>query len=192
MSSAQQFITTLVYQYKRYAPWMLVGYCLMILGFFILSALLPTTAVIIYCAVLFALPVYAAIYPKSVFSVRSWDDRKLCIGAENISWEGRDMPVGELENLEIYIFAFDDFKHREDGFNGRQHEAIEPGDENKLDFDFQGKSFDFTFFLSDYAQYTDLLQIIENWEHAGYAYHARAAFEPEYIAREMRFFGFLT
>ena len=138
----------------------------------------------VIAGILLLLPIYGAIRPTSFFSVRSVDERKLTMDAENIFWDGRTMPVKDVAQLCIYLFAFENFRHREFGV-GRATAASEYGDQNNLSFKYQDKQFDFTFYLGDYTQYRTVLQIIDAWRMAGYDVSARSAFDDSYIQREI-------
>jgi hypothetical protein len=179
------FITTSVYKYKPYAPWMLAVYCLSLILLFFFSARMPATAVGIIATILLLLPIYAAVRPKSFFSLRSTDDRKLSIDAENLIWDGVTMPVKDVTKLNIYLFAFEDFKHRE----MFRMKATEFGDQNRLTFQYQEKDYDFTFFLGDFLQYRTMLQIIQAWQKSGYKVSARTAFDYAEIEREVEYFN---
>ena len=175
-----------VYLYKKYAPWMLISYCILLLCLFAFSAVMPPAATAIASAIVLGLPIYVAVYPKSIFSIRSWDERKLTIGSDSISWDGKDMPVGSLANLEIYIFSFDNFKHTELGPRGRETTVIEAGDQNKLEFDFSGDSFDFTFYLASFEEYNTLVEIVAVWQASAVACSARSAFEDDFVRQEVK------
>jgi len=182
------FITTTVYKYRRYAPWILAAYCILLVTIFILSPSMSSVTVGIVVGVLLLLPIYAAIQPKSIFAVRSVDERKLSMDSRNIVWDGRTIPLEEVTDLNIYLFSFENFRHRETGV-GFKMRATEYGDQNKLNFEFKDKKYDFTFYLGDYTQYRTVLQIITAWQKAGYDVSARAAFDHNYIQSEMAYFA---
>jgi len=182
-------ITTSVYKYKPYAPWMLGAYCILLVLLFFLSPRMPSLAVGIIAAILLLLPIYAAIRPKSFFSIRSVDERKLSIDSGNVYWDGLTIPIKATGKLSIYLFSFDNFRHRELGVNGRNTLAIEYGDQNTLNFVFQNKQYAFTFYLGDYKQYRTVLQIISAWQKAGCEVSARCAFDDQYIQGEMAYFA---
>jgi hypothetical protein len=180
-------ITTSVYKYQRYAPWILGAYCLSLILLFLLSPFMSSVPVGIAASLLLMLPIYVAIRPKSLFSVRSVDERKLSMDAEHIYWSGVTIPVKEVAELKIYLFAFDNFRHRETGTSGLQTMATEYGDQNKLSFRFENKAYDFTFYLGDYIQYRAVSQIISAWQRAGYRLSARSAFEDSFIQKEIAY-----
>ena len=183
------FIITSVYKYRPYAPWMLGAYCLLLVFLFFFSAHMPPVVVGIIAAFLLLLPIYAALKPKSFFSLRAVDERKLSIDAENIFWDGVTMPVKDVKKLSIYLFAFDNFQHRGTGGGVINTKTTEFGDQNKLSFRYQNKNYDFTFFLGNFLQYRTTLQIIQAWQKAGYAVFVRTAFEYSEIESEMKYYG---
>ena len=182
-------ITTTVYKYKPYAPWMLGAYAILILLLFVISPVMTPLAVGIAAAVLLLLPIYSAIRPESFFSVRSIDERKLSMDSENIFWDGLTVQVENVTKLSIYLFAFDNFRHTEWGAGGRATIVTEYGDQNKLNFVFKGKEYDFTFYLGDYTEYRTVLQIIQAWQMSGFEVSARVAFDDSYIQRENAYYG---
>lgn len=183
------FITTTVYKYKPYAPWLLVAYCILLFAAFIFSSSMPPALIGVIMIVLVLVPVYAAIKPKSVFSIRDVDNRLLSISTESILWDGITIPVQDAIGLSIYLFAFENFRHSETYTGGLTKTASEFGDQNKLTFKFQGKEYDFTFYLADYRHYSLLVQIIQSWRDAGYQISARNAWEFSYIQKQVALYG---
>ena len=181
-------ITTSVYKYKPYAPWIIGGYCVLLVTLFMVSAQLPALIVGICAAILLSIPIYAAIKPKSIFSVRSVDDRKLLINKESIIWDGMTMLIKDVSELSIYLFSFDNFRHEELGASGLRTTTTEDGDKNKLNFVFGGKEYDFTFYIGNFSQYQIMLKIIKAWQDAGYEVSARSAFDYSYIQKEVEFY----
>lgn len=183
------YITTTVYKYNRYAPWILGVYCILLVSLFIFSAYLPPVLVGICAAVLLLLPVYSVIKRKSIFSIRSVDERLLSIEANNVYWDGATIPLNDVTKLSIYLYAFENFRHAESGLMSPSSRTTEYGDQNKLSFDYQDKEYDFTFYLSNYLQYQTALQIIKAWQSAGYEVKARTAFADAYIQQEVARYG---
>jgi len=146
---------------------------------------MPSIVVGVVVGIFLLLPIYGAIRPASFFSVRSVDERRLAMDAENIFWDERTMPVKDVTRLSIYLFAFENFRHREMGASGLTTITTEYGDQNKLSFKFQDKEYDFTFYLGDYSQYRAVLQIISAWQKTGCHLSARSAFEDSYIQSEI-------
>ena len=182
-------LTTTVYKYRRSAPWMLA---LMVLGtvlFFYYSSSLPAYVNLIGIAVLIFLAIYAVLRPKSIFSIRSVDDRKLEITPDELIWGTLRMPIGEVENLDIYIFAFDTFKHHTTSLMGRKATATEYGDKNTIAFMYRGVKYDLIFYLGTFKHYDVLAKIIQRWREKGIEFTARSAFEDSYIREQVKKFG---
>ena len=97
------------------------------------------------------------------------------------------MPVTDLEKLEVYIYAFESFRHRVT--KATKISSGEYGDKNTLSFVYQGKSYDYTFYLGTYQHYKTLLQIVKEWKASGVSVSVRSAFEQDYIEREMKALG---
>jgi hypothetical protein len=150
---------------------------------------MPSTLVGIAFLVFVLIPVYAAIRPRSLFSIRSVDDRKLSIDSENILWDGVTIPVKNVTELDIYLFAFENFQHDELGPSTLPVRVTEFGDQNKLQFIFQDKEYDFTFYIGNHFQYLTLLQIIYAWREAGYELSARNAFNYAEIQKAIAYYG---
>ena len=182
-------ITTSVYKYRPYAPWMLAGYVILLVLLFVYSASMTPVVVGIAATVLLMIPIYSAIRPKSFFVVRTVDERKLYMDSEKITWDGLAIPVQDVSGLNIYLYAFDNFKHREMVGGIVRTTTTEFGDQNKLNFVFQEKEYDFTFYLGNYTQYRAVLQIVDAWQKAGIDVSVRLAFETSYIQTEIEYYG---
>lgn len=174
-------LTTTVYKYNRYAPWLILLYLTSTILFFVFSKSLPQEATLIAVAFFVSVPIFAGIRSKSIFSLRSVDARELTLNPEEIMWGNWVVPIHEVNNLSIYIFAFDSFKHIE-GIGSRQTEF---GDKNKLEFKYRGVKYDLTFFLGTFEDYDTLVQIIETWRASGIKLSARTAFEDAYIRQHV-------
>ena len=182
---AEQFITVPVYRYSPYATWMLVLYCIATLGLFFLSPQLSSLGVGIYCAILFGLPVYTGLNPRSVFSIRSTDKNPLTIASTFIRHGERSFDIFQVEDLEIYIYSFDGFRHEQMG-RGRRVIFMEEGNQNTIRFKYVSETFDYSFYLVDFEHYTILFEIISGWQGKLIPLSARSAFEDDYIRDQMR------
>jgi hypothetical protein len=181
-------ITTTVYKYNRYANWMLILYCVATLGLFIYSSSLSSTGVIIYCVLLFGLPIYVGMNPKSFLSVRSVDDRALTISSGSIRFGESLFDIQLLNNLSIFIYAFDNFAH-EQSTNGSTSRVLESGDKNTISFTYLDDEYAFTFFLANYDQYKELYTIVADWQKNLIPVKARSAFDAGYIAEQIARYG---
>jgi hypothetical protein len=181
-------VTTTVYKYNRYANWMLILYCLAALGLFIFSSGLSSLGVIIYCALLFGLPIYVGINPKSFLSVRRVDDRVLTISNDSIRFGDSLFDIRLLNNLSIFIYAYDNFAH-EQSSNGSPTHVLESGDKNTIHFIYLDEEYELTFFLANYNQYKELYTIVADWQKNLIPVKARSAFDDGYITEQIRRYG---
>jgi Ca2+/Na+ antiporter len=182
-------LTTTVYKYKRSAPWMLALMVLATVLFFYYSSKLNPLINLLGIALLIFFAIYAVLRPKSIFSIRSVDDRKLEITPDELIWGTLRMPVGEVEELDIYIFAFDSFKHQSSGPLGRKAYVTEYGDKNTIAFMYRGVKYDLIFYLGTFKHYDILYKIIQSWREKGIKFSARSAFEDSYIREQVKKLG---
>lgn len=174
-------LTTTVYKYKRAAPWMLV--LLVLATFFVFFlAVYWASRCWYFCIV-------AVLRPKSILSVRSVDDRKLVFTTKMLIWGTVQMPVVEVEKLEIYIYAFDAFKHH--GEDARIGKAVvtEYGDKNTIAFVYRDVKYDLTFYLGTFEHYDTLVKIIKHWQKDGINLSARSAFTDSFIRKQVNLYG---
>lgn len=182
-------LITTVYKYKRAAPWMIGLTALATILFFFFSSAFPSFVSGLVVALLIFLAIYAALRPKSIFSVRSVDDRELVFTPDELIWGTLQMPMDELEKLEIYIYAYDTFKHQNTGFVGRKTFTTEYGDRNTITFVYRGVSYDLIFYLGTFSHYDTLIQIMQRWHEKGIAFSARSAFTDSYIREQEKLLG---
>jgi Ca2+/Na+ antiporter len=182
-------LTTTVYKYKRSAPWMLVLIVLATVLFFYYSSALSPLLNLLGIALLIFFAVYAVLRPKSIFSLRSVDERKLEITPDELIWGTLRMPIQEVEKLDIYIFAFDTFKHLGTGPIGRKTTVTEYGDKNTIAFIYRGVKYDLIYYLGTFNHYEILVKIIQKWREKGIDFSARTAFEDSYIREQVKKLG---
>ena len=184
-------VTTIVYKYNRYANWMLILYCLATLGLFICSSSLSSIGVIIYCVLLFGLPIYVGMNPKSFLSVRRIDDRTLTISNYSIRYGESLFDILLLNDLSIFIYAFDNFAHEQSNPDGVEIRFLESGDKNTISFIYLDEEYEFTFFLANYDQYKELYNIVAYWQKNLIPVKARSAFDAGYITEQLGRYGIL-
>ena len=155
------------------------------------SAAIPSPVLVLLIIIFLAIPIYAAVKPRSIFSLRYVDEKKLSLSKDHISHGDIKMPVSDVDKLQVYIFAFDSFRHRVNSGVGKLRSS-EYGDKNTLSFVYQGKSYDYTFYLGTYQHYKTLLLILKEWKQNGISVTVRSAFEQDYIEREMKALGLNT
>jgi Ca2+/Na+ antiporter len=182
-------LTTTVYKYKRSAPWMLVLVVLATGLFFYYSSALSPLINLLGIVLLIFFAVYAVLRPKSIFSLRSVDDRKLEITPDELIWGTLRMPIHDVEKLDLYIFAFDTFKHLGTGLIGSKTTVTEYGDRNTIAFIYRGVKYDLIFYLGTFNHYEILIKIIQRWREKGIEFSARSAFEDSYIREQVKKLG---
>lgn len=177
-------LTTTVYKYKRSAPWMIVLMVLATTLFFFFSRNFPPLVNAFGIAVLIFIAVYAVLRPKSIFSLRSVDERKLVFSPDELIWGILRIPIHEVEKLDVYIFAFDSFKHPAMTSVGRRISITEYGDKNTIAFTYRGVRYDLTFYLGTFKHYDTLVKIMQGWREKGIELSARSAFTDSYIREQ--------
>jgi len=177
-------LTTTVYKYKRSAPWMIVLMVLATALFFFYSSRLSPLINGFGVALLVFLAVYAVLRPKSIFSLRSVDERKLVLSPDELIWGILRMPIHEVEKLDIYIYAFDAFKHPATVSLGKKIFTTEYGDKNTIAFVYRGVGYDLTFYLGTFNHYDTLVKIMQSWREKGINFTARSAFTDSYIREQ--------
>ena len=182
-------LTTTVYKYKRSAPWMIVLMVLATVLFFFFSATFPPIMNAIGIGLLILIAVYAALRPTSIFSIRAVDERKLMLTPDELMWGTWRMPIHDVEKLEIYIHAFDAFKHKTSSLGKTKPIATEYGDRNTISFVYSGTRYDLTFYLGTFNHYDTLIQIMKSWREKGIDFSARSAFTDSYIREQENRFG---
>jgi hypothetical protein len=182
-------LTTTVYKYKRSAPWMIVLMVLATVLFFFFSTTFHPIINAIGIALLILFSVYAALRPKSIFSLRAVDDRKLILTPDELMWGTLQMPIHDVEKLEIYIHAFDTFKHQTTGLGPLKTFNTEDGDKNTISFVYRGTRYDLTFYLGTFNHYDTLIKIMKSWREKGIVFSARSAFTDSYIREQVNRHG---
>lgn len=182
-------LTTMVYKYKRYAPWMVAVYALATVLFFAFSPSLSPLVVLLAMIMFVAVAVYAGLRTTPLFSMRSVDERKLTLTPDELVWGNWLIPIGEVEDLEVYIHAFNSFRHREVSKRRGRRLTVEYGDRNKLNFSYRGAKYDLTFYLGTFEHYETLLQILQSWRESGILFSARSAFADSYIREHVNRYG---
>jgi Ca2+/Na+ antiporter len=182
-------LTTTVYKYKRAAPWMVVLIALSTVLFFLFSNSTYPFMSVIGIVLLFLIAIYAALRPKSIFSLRSVDERKLVLTPEEIIWGTWRMGIHEVDNLEIYIHSFDSFKHSGTRNKRTMEYSTEYGDRNSIAFVYCGIKYNLTFYLGTFIHYDTIFHIMQSWREKGIEFSARSAFSDSYIREHVKHFG---
>ncbi|MBO9199399.1 MULTISPECIES: hypothetical protein [Niastella] len=181
-------LTTTVYKYRRSAPWMLALMVVATVLFFYFSSSLHPLFNLLGIALLIFFAVYGVLRPKSIFSIRSVDDRKLVLTPDELIWGTLHIPIQEVEKLKVYIHAFDTFKHQNAGPVGRKLLTTEYGDRNNISFAYRGVGYDLIFYLGTFNHYDILVKIMGRWREKRIDFSARSAFEDSFIREQVKKF----
>lgn len=173
-------LTTTVYKYKSYAHLILL---FAVILFFVIS-LLPAPWLYIGIILFVFIPIYAAIKPRSIFSLRSADERKLIITPDELIFGTMHIPIQEAKKLQVYIYAFDSFRHANTKRPEKREFISEQGDRNTIAFKYKNNSYHFVFYLGVLADYEVLVRIIQRWRNNGIELSARSAFSDRYIREQ--------
>lgn len=182
-------LTTSVYKYSRFAPWMIVLIALGTVLFFLFSSALHPIMNVIGIIIIAFFAVFAALRPKSIFSIRAVDDRKLVLTPDELIWGTWKIPIHELEKIEVYIHAFDTFKYPTGRISGQVVFTREYGDRNTISFSYRDTKYDLTFFLGNFVHYDTLISIMRSWREQGLLFSARSAFTDSYIRQQVNLYG---
>ncbi|NML19527.1 hypothetical protein HHL16_01520 [Pseudoflavitalea sp. G-6-1-2] len=182
-------LTTTVYKYKRSAPWLILLLVTATALLFIFSSRLNLWVSVLGVVLLFSLAVYAALRPKSLFSIRSADERLLTFTPDELIWGTVQMPIQEVEKLKVYIHAFNTFKHSASGNPKKHLYNTEYGDRNSISFVYRGTSHSLIFYLDTFEHYDILIKILQSWRGKGIELTARSAFSDSYIRKNVQWFG---
>jgi hypothetical protein len=176
-------LSTLIYKYNPYARFLAVLYIMgMLLIYLLFSDLIP--AYILWLALcIWAIPlVYAGISKKTVFNFRSPDSRLLTLSTSFIKIGKQRYPVTDL-SIELHINAYDGFIYRI-----RSKGLLKPqaayGDNNVLLFTYKGVTYDNDFHLCNYASYTTLCKLVDEWRAAGVSIKVTEAFTREFVSKQ--------
>jgi hypothetical protein len=126
--------------------------------------------------------VYAGISKKTVFNFRSLDSRLLTLSTSCIKVGKEQYPVKDT-SIELHINAYDGFMYRI-----RQEGLLTPqtthGNNNMLLFTYKGVTYDNEFHLSNYASYTTLCELVDQWQAAGVHITVKESFTREFVSKQ--------
>jgi hypothetical protein len=176
-------LSTLIYKYNPYARFLLVLYTVsMLLVCLFICDIIPMY--IIWMALcIWAIPlVYAGISKKTVFNFRSLDSRLLTLSTSFIKVGIEQYPVKDI-SIELHINAYDGFIYRI-----RQEGLLTPqtthGNNNMLLFTYKGVTYDYEFHLPNYASYTTLCELVDQWRAAGMRITVKETFTREFVSKQ--------
>jgi hypothetical protein len=176
-------LQTTVYRYHTYARAILVGYIIVLIVFFMASAYLPSPAIIFLGLFVFGFPILSALSSRSPFALRSVDKKLLILNTSGIKWGTTVFSIGSAEHIKVYLHAFESFVVLLGSDGGIVREF---GDKNKLEFRYEGETYEFTFFLANYGQYLSLIHILSDWQSVGNVESVRTAYSHQFIIDQMQ------
>jgi hypothetical protein len=176
-------LTTLIYKYNPYARFLVVLY---IIGMFFICVFASdwVPMYIIWLALcIWAIPlVYAAVSKKTVFNFRALDSRLLTLSSSCIKAGKQKFPIKD-STVELQVNAYDGFAYRI-----RREGLLTPqttyGVNNMLLVTYQGITYDYEFHLRNYADYSTLCEVTEQWQAAGVKLKLKEAFTREFINKQ--------
>lgn len=176
-------LTTSFYRYRPYAKALIALYVVLTL----VTLYLAMNGTGIYLALFFLVclgpPLVAAVWQKSIFNIRSWDDRKLVITYEYIQVGDVKYSWVNIEAVGLYLGGYQGFRHkimRGDGYESAY------GDDNVLSFRYQGTVQSYDFFLRDFDSYVAICHIVDHWKESGKSFALKQAFTRDYIRGQIR------
>jgi len=176
-------LSTLIYKYNPYARFLVVLYIVSMLLLCLFTCDIIPLYIIWTALCIWAIPlVYAGISKKTVFNFRSLDSRLLTLSNSVIKIGAERYPVKEV-SIELYINAYDGFIYRI-----RQEGLLKPqlahGNNNMLLFTYKGVSYDNEFYLSNYASYITLCELVDQWRTAGVRITVNENFTRESVSKQ--------
>jgi hypothetical protein len=178
-------LTTVFYKYKRFAAGWLLFYAVTVLAFFLFSrgSGLLTAALIV---IMLVPPLLAAVRRKSIFSLRTWDDRKLTLTPDYIQVGNDKYEFSAIQAVAIYLGGFNGFSYDSGGSDtSRKGTSSVNGDDNVLAFRYEGKAQSYEFYLSDFDSYAAICHIIDQWKNTGKSFVLREQFSRDFIRKQV-------
>lgn len=179
-------LTTVFYKYNPYATWIIIGYIILVIGFFFASATFPEPVTAAGAIILFLMPVYAAVKKRSFLKLRTWDPRSLILSSSYIQVGGQRMELSDIGAIALYIHSFYGFRYRLNRTMGRESQY---GDENTISVRYQGTVTDYSFFLPDFGSYQTLCAVADDWQGAGVSLVVKEAFDRDFVRDQVNRFG---
>lgn len=176
------------YRYRPYARLFLLLYIAAIVLFFFFfqtAAAGNRWLVILFTAFLLIPPLWGALRPRSLFSLRRIDDRLLVLTPGAIQLGSRRIPLEQVERLAIYVEAYYGFTYSTRRLRATASEYSSYGDRNALSFRTGGQLTDLEFLLADYRQWRQLYAVLDSWKKAGIPFQLKEAFDPNLVNRLM-------
>ena len=181
-------LTTSFYQYRRFAGGWIVIYAVLVLVLFFLAKG-NTILLTLLIAVMLVPPVMVAVRRKSIFSLRSWDDRKLILTPDYIQVGDVQYPFADVQAVAIFLGGYKGLYaertlRRSRSLRNPPGGGSVVGDNNVLAFRYQGKAQSYEFFLSSYDSYAAICHIIEQWKKSGKSLVLKEQYSRDFIREQ--------
>jgi hypothetical protein len=184
VSNAQ--FTTVFYKYNRYALVIIILYVLVFGVFFYISMKMPPYVTGIGFAVLILPPIIGAIRKKSIFSLRTWDKRKLVLTPTQVQVGEQQFAVKDLK-IALFVSGFEGFSYSKNNKWITRNSIY--GDRNYLSFRREKSVEDFQFYLRDYKAYLALYEVLEAWKKTEVKVVVKESFSPQFVRDQVNRFA---
>jgi hypothetical protein len=155
-------------------------------AFFYISMKMPPYVTGIGFAVLIMPPIIGAVRKKSLFSLRTWDQRKLIFTPEYIKIGEKQFRVSDLK-IALYVNGFEGFAYSKNNKWISRNTIY--GDRNYLSFRNEKGVEDFQFYLHDYKAYQSLYEVVEGWKSNGVKLVVKEAFTQQFVKDQVNQFA---
>jgi hypothetical protein len=178
-------LTTVFYKYKRFAGGWIVIYALLVIVLFFLAKG-NTLLVMLLVAVMLVPPLIVALRKKSIFTLRSWDDRKLTLTPDYIQVGDEQYAFADVQAVAIYLGGYKGLYEERwrNRWGTKLGKGSVVGDNNVLAFRYQGKAQSYEFFLSSYDSYAAICHIIGKWKESGKSLVLKEQFSRDHIKQQ--------
>lgn len=178
----QHQVKTVFYKYKKSPGIKLILYLLFLLGFFFVARG-NTFLMVLWFATLILPPIVVAVRQRSIFTLRSWDERSLTITADFVQVGEEKFEFKDIQTVAIYLGGFRNLPMA----LRRRRKSIptSEGDDNVLAFRHNGVTRSYEFFLRDFDSYVELCHIIDVWKNSGKSFVLKEQYSREYIRKQL-------
>jgi hypothetical protein len=178
--------TTVFYKYNRYALVIIILYVLVFGAFFYISMKMPPYVTVIGFAVLILPPIVGAVRKKSIFSLRTWDRRKLILTPTHIQVGEQQFAVSHLK-IALFVSGFEGFSYSKNNKWITRNSIY--GDRNYLSFRSEKSVEDFQFYLKDYKAYLALYEVLEAWKKNEAKVVVKESFSQQFVRDQVNRFA---
>ena len=176
------FVQTRFFQYDKHALLHLILLLALIAAAFLLIVVGESQVfAVIFVLILFGLPILAGSV-KTIFSFNAIDDRLLIMEREGIQVGDDFFRISEIQDIRLHIDAFDGFRYKRSSNGGRvpSYESSY-GNNNRLAFSSQGKTYFYKFILGRGTAWLAMCQLIDEWTAAGIPIRLSETYTREFI-----------